>query len=846
MALCLLALASGANAQQADVDTAATGDSSPGPGGNEIVVTATRQAQLLSRVPISVAAFDQAQMDRQGVRRVDDLVRLTPGLNLTRGETGSNTISIRGISSSAGASTTGVYIDDTPIQARGVGYNAGTAFPVIFDLERVEVLRGPQGTLFGAGSQGGTVRFIQPQASVTESSGYARAEVLQIENGGAGYEAGIALGAPLVQDKLGFRASVYYRHDPGYIDAVYGSFSVVDPTGELGEDSIAFAPTGIAEKNTDWRNTFTARLALNFEPSETISIKPSIAYQRIYQQEAIRSFWPILSDPDSGVFATPRFVATAPDATRVAMDAPPAQPSNDKFYLPALLIEAELPFAQFVANTSYFHRDERKTFEFTQAYAQDYAGRLVPLPGDRAVSPTTNQQRTFTQEIRLQSREPGSRLNWVVGGFYSRMRQASLQRVDTNFFSELDNIFGVTAEDPPFGGTQYASAFLNYYGMEPLNGGVTSWVGNLYAKETQLAGFGQVDFKLTDTLTLTAGVRVSENKLTFTTFYDGPENNLNAPAGRPCPLGEGACVPAEGPYTPRFANGGASTKEHAVTPKFSASWQATPDDLFYATVSKGFRPGGAQTGLPIDCESSLIANGFVDAQGNTFSPESYDSDSVWNYEAGAKNRLFGGRVRTDGSVYMIKWTNIQTSIFLPSCQLSVATNLGSATSRGFDLAAQVDVMEGLTLGTSIGYNKTTFDDARLNTSGGIVVSERSGVPNSGSPWTVSANGQYDFAFRQTDTYLRADVTYASGFRRTGSTDPLTVNYDPLSPPRPSSVLANIRAGLLLGDADISLFVNNVANAHPQLGYGRSRAGTVNFTDNTFQPRTFGITAAYRF
>src|SRR5882757_465660 len=128
----------------------------------EITVTATRQAELLSKVPISIAAFSEAQMDVQGVKQVDDLVRLTPGLNLTRNAvSGANQIAIRGISSSAGAGTTGVYIDDTPIQVRNLGFGAATAFPGLFDLERVEVLRGPQGTRFGAGSGDGTIRVIQ-------------------------------------------------------------------------------------------------------------------------------------------------------------------------------------------------------------------------------------------------------------------------------------------------------------------------------------------------------------------------------------------------------------------------------------------------------------------------------------------------------------------------------------------------------------------------------------------------------------------------------------------------------------------------------------------------------------
>ena len=124
----------------------------------EIVVTATRREESISKVPISITALSQEALDDKGVHEITDLVRFTPGVSID--STGTNAISIRGISSSGGAGTTGIYIDDTPIQMRAVGFNPDETLPKTFDLDRVEVLRGPQGTLFGAGSEGGTVRYI--------------------------------------------------------------------------------------------------------------------------------------------------------------------------------------------------------------------------------------------------------------------------------------------------------------------------------------------------------------------------------------------------------------------------------------------------------------------------------------------------------------------------------------------------------------------------------------------------------------------------------------------------------------------------------------------------------------
>ncbi|MFM7785455.1 MAG: TonB-dependent receptor plug domain-containing protein, partial [Gammaproteobacteria bacterium] len=197
----------------------------------EVTVTATRRVELLSKVPISVSSIGDEEMQQRGARQFDDLIRLTPGLNLTRqSATGASQIAIRGISSNAGSGTTGLYIDDTPIQVRNLGFGSGNAFPGLFDIERVEVLRGPQGTLFGSSSEGGTVRFITTQPSLTESSANVRAELSTVKNGDVSYEVGGAYGMPL-SDRVAVRGSAYLRREGGYIDTGTGTYDIVDPTG---------------------------------------------------------------------------------------------------------------------------------------------------------------------------------------------------------------------------------------------------------------------------------------------------------------------------------------------------------------------------------------------------------------------------------------------------------------------------------------------------------------------------------------------------------------------------------------------------------------------------------------
>lgn len=857
---CLAAIIASLAAMPVSAQDASSTDNE---GLSEIVVTATRQSQAISKVPVSITAYDQKGLDAQGVRRIDDLYRLTPGVNFERTSLRSN-ISIRGISSSAGAATTGIYIDDTPIQVRTLGYSANNTYPAIFDLERIEVLRGPQGTLFGAGSQGGTIRFIQTSPNMQEASGYARAEVGTTEGGDASYEGGIAFGAPLIEDKIGFRANAYFRRDGGYIDRVIGTAQVLSSNGSAGpDDSILFVPSGIGQKNSNSTDTTSLRLAVSFQPTETVKITPSITYQKVKSPDNISLFWPALSDEGNSDFRTPMWVPSV-DSTHISIPgASLTEPLNDRFLLPALLINMELGGVELVSNTSYFDRKSYFAPNYTMTYQTTYARRSVPLPGDYATSPQNNSQKNFSQELRLQSLDPDSRFTWLIGGFYTHNKQRSEQNSMVNFVSLVPSIANATVpgypaplpavnDGAPFGPGY--SAYVNYYGMEPLNG-VTTYYADLRTVDKQYAAFGEANFKITEKLKITAGVRVSRNKVSIDAIYDGPNSNLNAPRGYACVPGTGApgapeCIavtvgeykPGEGPFATAFANGSASQSETAVTPRFGISYQATPRNLFYGTVAKGFRPGGAQPVQPSTCNDQLVALGYVGADGKASSPTTYDSDTVWSYEIGSKNRI--GRVQLDASAYYIKWKNIQSSVSLSTCVQNIIDNLDSATSKGLDLQVQWAAFDGLLLSSAIGYNKSSFDQATV-LGGRTLFTDGSAIPGAGAPWTVTVSGQYDFALGSTGAYVRSDYTYASAFRRTGSTDSGSVSYDVMMAPRPETHMVNARAGVRVGDADISVFINNLLNAHPDLGLSRSNNQPV-YTNYTFRPRTIGLTASYRY
>jgi iron complex outermembrane recepter protein len=770
-------------AGNADAQRGKTSDSAEQPGKlEEIVVTATRQARRLSDVPISASAFTQKTLDAQGVRQIDDIALITPGVTFSRGNSGSTQISIRGINSDSGASTTGVYIDDTPVQSRVIGFSSTTVFPNVFDLERVEVLRGPQGTLFGAGSEGGTVRFITPQPSLTQYSSYVRSELGFTQHGDPSTEAGAAFGGPIIDDKLGFRASLSYRRDGGYTDRVE----------RFGGALIA--------KNDDWQNSYNARIAFAVQPIEHLLITPSFYYQNLYINDS-QTYWEYLSNPDKGDFNN---------------GAPVTAPFKGLSYLPALNVNYETRFFTITSNTSFYEQDNQNNRDLSALIPNDLGVPLSPTqpvpgyPDYRSQDLFITSQKALTQEIRLQSNTPDSRLTWVFGGFYQHERQSSSQYVpDTPeaFNALVEAALGMTTEEA--------------FGMG-LADGKYSYRSIIKSLDEQLAGFGEASFKVVGGLSVTAGLRVERSKFSFTNHSDGPFNG--------------------GPTT---VTGNQS--ETPIIPKYGVSYQIEPGNMVYATASKGFRNGGANPAIPTRCNGDLASLGYDSA------PDSYKSDTVWSYEIGSKNRLLGGRVRLDTSIFEVKWSGIQESVILPSCGLNFVANLGKATSRGFDFQGDFLPTDHLTTSLSVGYNHATFDQSILSPPDPVTgirpVLARKGNSLGVNPWTAAVSAQYDFVAWDHNGYLRADDQFVSRQSTpTTAEDPGNQTYDPGLIEMPQTNLLSLRLGARFNNGvDLSLFAKNVFDSHPALS--RNQTGSnidLIYVDRTFRPRTIGITLTARY
>ncbi len=463
---------------------------------DEITVTAQRRTERLQDVPISVSVYSQATMDAQGTRAIDDIARLTPGVYFVRGTINNNSessdISIRGIQSTAGAATTGVYVDDTPIQSRHLSFGTFSAYPELFDIDRVEVLRGPQGTLFGSGSEGGTVRFITPDPSLTQYSMYARSELGATYHADGVEELGLAGGGPIVDDVLGFRASVSFRHDGGYVDRVdWHTNEVVDP-------------------NSNADTTKTARLALKWAASDNLTITPSLYYQTRHVDDS-SSWWDIQPgtpppDPTNGQFA---------QTLRNGNEIP--QPSKDDFTLSALKIDWNLGAVRLVSNTSYYKRSQTAVSDYSAVDRAIFLGDPYPAAPAQAPGYWADDQENWTEELRLESTDAAARVNWTTGLFYQHAKENTIENV---YDPELLTTIGVPVGD----------GYI--YKQDPFS-----------SVDKQIALFGQADIRLTDRLKATLGLRVSKadftGKANYSGFVVGP------------PVSSAASI-SEHPVTPKF------------------------------------------------------------------------------------------------------------------------------------------------------------------------------------------------------------------------------------------------------------------------------------------------------
>ena len=843
----------------------------------EVVVTATRQSDTVNRVPLSITAQTQRNLDQQGIRNIADLQGAAPALAVTSQTNGSvANIAVRGISDlGQGAPTTGFYLDDTPIQKRNVGgafSGNGTPLPPLFDLDRVEVLRGPQGTLFGGSSEGGTIRYITPAPSLTRYSTYIRGELSKQKYADdPSYELGVAVGGPIVRDKLGFRVSVFDRESAGYTDHV-DRISRQVRFADANDSSTRVLRAALLWAPTDRMNVtlayFTSRdqyddNVTNYSPSITNAMTAQpLCYNTTGVTPQKKANNPAIIPCSSPVvtYQRPGFTyGPYPDlgpGKTVAAQA--LLPSKTLLTIPSLTVDYDFGGMTMKSITSYIAdinkqrsvdgpvsqvRDSNTLINYGDIVIRRQFTSLGQMPDlnyrDGLVD-TRNQRYGLTQEVRFASAGDARPLSWVAGVFYSNFRGS--QVFDNNYF-DLDliaqTLYGISAEQ------RYG---VPGYTINGMPNGFDAKRQKL--KDVEVAGFGEVNYWVTDKLRLTAGVRVSRVSFEYEEIHFGPASGFN---------------------TPTLANGGGpnrgSVAESPVTPRFTAQYQFTDNDMAYVTASKGYRAGGVNGNLP----EAICGPGFAQYGLTTASlPATYSSDSVWNYEAGGKVRILNNRVQLNGSVYRIDWKNPQLTVNVGLACPAFLANAGAARSEGFELEAQARLFEGFTGNLAIGYTNARYTEnaSALPSGRPVLNSAFKGQKLAVPPLTIQVGGRYDLELGpDTRLYVRADYRYIQHYKDTlqqvfSFGGFANASYAPDNR-YPDTDRVNARIGVERGPFDINIFANNLFNstkgnysggrggcATPAAG-GTAACSTFS-TYNPFAgvqpataPRQIGIQIAYR-
>lgn len=625
---------------------------------------------------------------------------------------------------------------------------------------------------------GGAIRFISAKPGLTDYTGSARAELSFTENGDPSYEAGLAVGGPIIQDKLGFRVSGYHRREGGYIDRV----------------PFVAGRGGGPEDNSNSRETTVLNAALAFAPTERLAITPSIFYQKIDRHDT-EQFWVLLDNP-----AVPRR-----SVGRLVNGESRPSYGSDEAAIYSLKAEYDLGGVSLISNTSFLDRKMNDAADSTSTY-QEVLGQLAPAFGAPPVYFDTSfgglenstiynfwTQRSFTQELRLQSNSGSdSRLSYVLGLFYQNARQTSLG--DDKW--------------PEFLGWQTAAFGFPLLGAPDADNTIA--FDDNVTRDRQYAAFGDLSYKLTDQLTVSAGVRVSRMTAEFSQLRSGAF------------------------YGGEFVTDGRSS-ETPVTPKFAVQYEPSSEWMFYASAAKGFRQGGANTLANTTlCAADLAELGISQV------PQQYNSDSVWSYELGAKARA-GRALTVAASIFSIDWQNIQQPRTLLSCSHAFIDNLGRARSRGFDAKIIVTPVSGLALDIGVGYLDTTFRETILAQNGEPIVSDgdRFAVP-----WIVTIAADYQARLGSWGLAGYSRIQY--DFRSSFGANPDSVDFNEVTSRTDNQHFVAARLGVRGGPLDISLFVNNLLNSQDNLSRVQVTPASERVLVNTYRPRTYGLTAAYRF
>jgi iron complex outermembrane receptor protein len=753
---------------------------------SEVVVTARKRGdERLQEIPTAISAFGEQTLRDMGVNEFSDFAYQVPGLTFNDTGNGEKRYIMRGVQS-AGQEQVAVYYDEVP--ATGVQSSSGdsgsqTPDLALVDLERIEVLKGPQGTTFGANSQTGVVRFIVNKPVLDGVEGNLRVGGESLKDGDPGASASGTFNLPLIDGKLALRTTAYYEKRGGYVDNV-----------RLGNEDINSS------------ETTGGRVMLRYQPTESATVDAMIWLQKrdvdgASGYHAFDTFrtggdstdpgWkdrvPTFAFFDTGEFHNGDYVQTK-------------RPDDQAIY--SLTWTQDLSWATLTAHGSLYKRD----FGFFRDNTWAVISLNVGPPGATAcfsgpcVRPDlfpelTDQTQDIEQktgEVRLNSSGDGP-LSWLAGVFW-RERDSDFRSVSPIVDPATGLPFPVTG--PPTGFSSAPGAGIA--GCQPC---ALARFNTRNIEES--AVFGELSYKLFDSFEVMAGLRqftAEQNDAGFYLFQ--------------FPLFGGLPPPDQRHF-----------KEDRLIKKFQLSYRPNGDVTIFALASEGFRLGGTN-------QPNIAAV-----------PPGYEADSLWNYELGVKSSWLDGRLILNSSAFLIDWDNIQVSGRDPTGSFAFIGNAGAAEVQGLEIEAFMQPVRSLNVTAGLSWlPKRELTEDQVNAT--VQAPGRKGDNLPRIPeYTANFSVQYERtleALPNWSAWVRGDWSYHgkshTELRPTAATDRIQEDYD----------ITNIRFGARKDDSglDVAVYVNNVFDIQGDVFIvGATATPTVKYTN---MPRTIGVELTKQF
>lgn len=768
----------------------------------EVTVTATRREATAQALPMSITAVTGASLEQAGIDNITDLAHSMAGVSVTDkgpfGGVNGSTLIIRGLNSEATAGQVALatpivppvatYVDDTPLFVN----------LRLQDLDHIEILRGPQGTLYGSGSLGGTIRFVQNAPDPEGFDAKAETGISKTQHTHAPNETVSGMLNLPVAPTFAVRLNAGWTHEAGFIDQpnLYRLDSAGAPILSNPSD-FQSAPVIYSRDGTNSYEYRNARVAALWKPSENFHAQLSYYYQ--------------LSTGNGFPYDSPLYgldSLASSDKTQAH--------THDKVDVAALTVEYELGFATLTSNTSWSHHVNRTDSDLTGLYSSFpfYPSLYGANPRVLVTGHDVLDDKPWSQEIRLASNNEG-KIDWVAGLFFkhetSNIQEHEFYEGYLDYFNACVPVFGVsdgdgvTPSECGIGETVYTP------GNPPtIIDGIPiakdqAYIGDFETSFKDLAVFGEVTWHITPGWSLTGGARVFKQTLTQAQqtglLFDGPISIDN--------------------------NSLSDTWRRALW-KVNTSWQLDRTNLIYATWSQGFRRGSVNALPPTEPAVFYVTD-----------PGLYKvaPDTADNYELGIKGTI-GNRLRYSAAIFDIEWKNIQEGAQLTPLVLPGAVNVGNGYSRGFETELFANLTNHLSAQLDYTYDETKLTSLFSLAVGGLAVPPpATGAPLPGTPKnSLALSLQYSHM-----QFAGGEFRYSISGRYQSSLVPaLSASIPTVS----GYTMLDTRLGYTHANWDATLYVDNVTNRLGINSYSDPFNYAQFYQAVVSTPRTVGLTLSY--